>query len=44
MAHSDSVLLTLLSTFNYCGLQVLIDGEYKDIKPSPNILVVNLGT
>jgi len=26
MAHADSTLLTLLSTFNYIGLQVEMDG------------------
>ena len=29
--HTDSGFLTLLSTFMYPGLQVLIDGEYKSI-------------
>ena len=29
--HTDSGFITLLSTFMYPGLQVLIDGEYKSI-------------
>ena len=43
MAHSDSGLLTLLSTFNFIGLQVLINGEFRNIKPQPNTVIVNLG-
>jgi len=36
--------LTLLSTFNYPGLQVEVsDGVYKSVRPVPNTLVVNLG-
>lgn len=35
--------MTLLTTFGYPGLQVLIDGEYRSIKPEPNCLVINLG-
>lgn len=41
--HADSGLLTFLATFNYPGLQVMIDGEYRSIDPVPNTLVVNLG-
>jgi len=41
--HSDSGFITILTTFGSPGLQVLIDGEYKSIKPEPNALVVNLG-
>jgi len=42
--HTDSGFLTLLSTFNYPGLQVDIGGGvYKSIKPRPNVLVVNIG-
>ena len=41
--HNDAGFVTLLSTFGYPGLQVLLDGEYKSIKPVHNELVVNLG-
>jgi isopenicillin N synthase-like dioxygenase len=41
--HTDSGFITILTTFGYPGLQVLIDGEYKSIKPEKNHLVVNLG-
>jgi len=42
-AHTDSGFVTLLTTFGYPGLQVLVDGEFKSIKPSPDCIVVNLG-
>jgi len=42
--HTDSGFLTLLSTFNYHGLQVDIgDGVYKSVRPVSNTLVINLG-
>mmetsp|Transcript_66344 Transcript_66344/g.91863 ORF Transcript_66344/g.91863 Transcript_66344/m.91863 type:complete len:120 (+) Transcript_66344:467-826(+) len=41
--HTDSGFITLLTTFSYPGLQVLIDGTYRSIKPEPECLVVNLG-
>ena len=41
--HCDSGFITLLSTLGYPGLQVLIDGEFKDVKPIYNQMVVNLG-
>ena len=42
--HTDSGFLTLLSTFNYHGLQVDIgNGVYKSVRPVPNTLVINLG-
>lgn len=41
--HSDSGFMTLLTTFDYPGLQVEIDGEYKSIKPVPKGLIMNLG-
>lgn len=41
--HSDSGFITLLTTFSYPGLQVLIDGVYRSIKPEPECIVVNLG-
>jgi len=34
--HQDSGFITLLSTLGYPGLQVLIDGEYKSVKPVYN--------
>eukprot|EP00351_Strombidinopsis_sp_SopsisLIS2011_P005459 CAMPEP_0116888008 /NCGR_PEP_ID=MMETSP0463-20121206/22783_1 /TAXON_ID=181622 /ORGANISM="Strombidinopsis sp, Strain SopsisLIS2011" /LENGTH=163 /DNA_ID=CAMNT_0004551849 /DNA_START=359 /DNA_END=850 /DNA_ORIENTATION=+ len=41
--HSDSGFITLLTTFSFPGLQVLLDGEYRSIKPEPECIVVNLG-
>ena len=41
--HADSTILTLLSTFNYPGLQVNVNGQYKSVRPSPNSIVINLG-
>ena len=41
--HTDSGFITILTTFGYPGLQVLIDDEYKSVKPMKNHLVVNLG-
>ena len=41
--HCDSGFITMLTTFGYPGLQVLMDGEYKSIKPLHNGIVVNLG-
>lgn len=41
--HADSGFLTFLATFGYPGLQVLIDGKYRDIAPAKNKLVVNVG-
>jgi len=41
--HADSGLITLLSTFQLPGLQVLIDGEYRFVKPLKDHIVVNLG-
>lgn len=41
--HTDSGFITLLTTFEYQGLQVEIDGEYKSIKPEPGCIIVNLG-
>lgn len=41
--HADSGFITLLSTFMYDGLQVLIDGEYQSIKPVKNGIVMNIG-
>ena len=41
--HVDSGFITLLSTFSFPGLQVLVDGEYRSVKPLKNHIVVNLG-
>lgn len=42
--HTDSGFLTLLSTFNYTGLQVnTVDNKFVSVKPKPNVIVVNLG-
>ena len=42
--HTDSGFLTLLSTFNYPGLQVDIGNEvYRSVRPVPKTIVVNLG-
>lgn len=41
--HADSGFITLLTTFGYPGLQVLMDGQYRSIKPMHNGIVVNLG-
>jgi isopenicillin N synthase-like dioxygenase len=41
--HTDSGFLTLLTTFNYPGLQVEIGDEYRSVRPSKDVLVVNLG-
>lgn len=41
--HTDSDLITMLSTFGFPGLQIPIDGVYKFVKPEPNNIVVNLG-
>ena len=41
--HTDSGFITLLSTFMFPGLQVKIDGQYKNIKPVENAIVVNIG-
>lgn len=41
--HTDSGFLTLLSVFNYPGLQVNVNGEYKTVRPRPEAIVVNLG-
>lgn len=41
--HCDSGFITLLSTLGYPGLQVMIDGEFKSVKPVYNQMVVNLG-
>ena len=41
--HSESGFLTLLATFGYPGLQVMVDNEYRFVKPLPNHLILNLG-
>ena len=34
--HFDSGFITILSTLGFPGLQVLIDGEYKSVRPVNN--------
>jgi isopenicillin N synthase-like dioxygenase len=42
-AHKDSGFITILSTLGFPGLEVLINGEFKAVRPKENHLVVNLG-
>lgn len=41
--HSDSGFITLLTTFMYPGLQVLLEGEYRSVKSKKNAIVINIG-
>ncbi|XP_071119460.1 probable iron/ascorbate oxidoreductase DDB_G0283291 [Haliotis cracherodii] len=42
--HSDSGFVTLLTTFHYRGLQIRNQhGEWVDVEPRPNSLVMNIG-
>lgn len=41
--HSDSGFITLLTTFGFPGLQVEIDGSYRSIKPSKDVVIMNIG-
>eukprot|EP00250_Pteridium_aquilinum_P014544 c22053_g1_i1 orf=210-530(+) len=41
--HSDVSILTLLWQDQVGGLQVLIDGEWINVKPRHDALVVNIG-
>lgn len=42
--HTDSNFLTLLTTFNYRGLEVLTpNGTWTSVEPRPNSLVMNIG-
>ncbi|KAK6187717.1 hypothetical protein SNE40_005679 [Patella caerulea] len=42
--HSDSGFITLLSTFNFPGLQIKLEsGEWIDVPSRPNSLVMNIG-
>nr|AIW06471.1 putative isopenicillin-n-synthase [Beroe abyssicola] len=43
LEHEDSTV-TILSTFNYTGLQVLYQNKYWDVPPSGNGFIVNIGT
>ena len=43
VSHVDAGFITVLSTLGYPGLQVLLDDEYKSVKPTYNSLVINLG-
>jgi isopenicillin N synthase-like dioxygenase len=42
-AHSDYGMLTLLSTDEHSGLQILYRGKWMDVPPKPHAFVVNLG-
>ncbi|VVU95535.1 2OG-Fe(II) oxygenase superfamily [seawater metagenome] len=42
--HTDSGFITILSTFGFPGLEILVDGKYKSIKPEKDSLLINLGT
>jgi isopenicillin N synthase-like dioxygenase len=41
--HADSGFITLLSTFMYPGLEVMINGKYRPIKPVKDAIIVNMG-
>ena len=42
--HSDSEMITLVTTFGYTGLQILMDdGRWARAKPCPGKLVMNIG-
>ena len=41
--HTDSGFLTVLSTLDYEGLQVLEDGKFKNVKPIENTFIINIG-
>ena len=41
--HADSGFITLLTTFGYPGLQIVVDGQWKFVRPERNHIVVNLG-
>nr|AIW06466.1 putative isopenicillin-n-synthase [Velamen paralellum] len=43
LEHEDSTV-TVLTTFNYTGLQALYGGEYLDVPPSGDGFIVNIGT
>lgn len=42
-AHADSAYLTLLETFGQAGLELQLDGVWRPVPPSPNLLIVNIG-
>lgn len=42
-AHADSGFLTLLETFGQPGLELLLDGAWRPVPPSPNLIIVNIG-
>ena len=41
--HQDSGFLTLLQTFDYPGLEILVDSVWYSVPPAKDSLVVNLG-
>ena len=42
-AHQDSGFLTLLQTFHFKGLELLLNDEWFAVPPLENAIVVNLG-
>ena len=42
-AHVDSGFLTLLETFGQPGLELELEGEWRSVLVSQNLLVVNIG-
>jgi len=42
-AHADSGFLTILETFGQPGLELQINGAWRPVPPSPNLLIVNIG-
>ena len=44
LEHTDSTFMTLLSTFYYEGLQIMLkDGSWTDVEVKPDCLVMNAG-
>ena len=42
--HTDSCFMTLLSTFHFKGLEVMLsDGKWAEVQPRPGSLVMNIG-
>lgn len=41
--HSDPTSLTILHQDGICGLQVLTEGMWHTIRPSPDTFIVNIG-
>ncbi|CDW72244.1 2og-fe oxygenase [Stylonychia lemnae] len=41
--HTDSGFVTLLSTLGYPGLQVLVNDEFRSVRPVKHAFVINIG-